>query len=443
MMNNALISTPGRRLAILTLLFLLVSPNLLFAEALVIDGGTVHPISGDSFVGRVVIEDGIITAAGVDARGPAGATKVDATGLHVYPGLFDAFSSLGMVEIGAVAASNDQSELGRYNPHLRAATAIHPASDLLPVARANGITHSLVAPRAGNDGVIAGQAALVHLDGWTVEEMAMDPSLAMAIVWPRIQTRRFDFATFTVKETPFTEASEKAEKAVHELSDWMDAARHYAQAETGGSRRLAPNRKLAGLSRILDGGLNVVILANTKSEIEAAVEFAGKEGLKMILAGGRDAWKVKEMLAEKQIPVILGMTQSLPNEEDQPYDLPYRRPGELAAAGVKIAFASGAGGGFGPGGPHSSRTLPIEAATAVAYGLGEDAALRALTLNPAEMLGVDDRLGSIEPGKVANLIITDGSPLVMTTKVMVLIIKGRQVDTSNRHRRLYETYQGR
>ena len=149
------------------------------------------------------------------------------------------------------------------------------------------------------------------------------------------------------------------------------------------------------------------------------------------------------MLAENQIPVILGRTQSLPNEEDQPYDQPYRNAGELAGAGIKIAFASGTGGGFGPGGPHSSRTLPFEAGMAVAYGLQEDEALRALTLNPAEMLGVDDRLGSIEPGKVANLIVTDGSPLVMTTQVRYLIINGRQVDTTNRHRRLYETYRGR
>ncbi len=413
------------------------------AAALVLEGGTVHPISAEPFAGHVVIQGGRITGAGSEAVVPEGARRVDATGLHVYPGIFDAVSSLGMVEIGAVTASNDQAEMGAYNPHLHAATAIHPASDLIPVARANGITHSMVAPRTGNEGVIAGQGVLVHLDGWTVEEMTLAPALAMGIAWPRIQTRRFDFATFTVKETPFNEAREKAEEAVNELRDWLDAARHYHQAQDSGSQRLSRDARLAGLSRILEGRQTVVIFANSKRDIEAALDFAEEEGLRMVLAGGRDAWQLREVLAEKQIPVILGMTQSLPSEEDHAYDQPYRAPGMLADAGVKIAFASGAGGGFGPGGPHSSRTIPFEAAAAVAYGLDEAEALRALTLNPAEMLGVDDRLGSIEAGKVANLMVTDGSPLLMTTQVRHLVINGRLVNTGNRHQRLYETYRGR
>jgi len=413
------------------------------AETLVIRGGTVHPISGDSFVGDVVLEDGVVSAVGPNASAPSGAGTIDAAGLHVYPGMLDALSQLGLLEVGAVAATDDQAEMGAYNPHLHAATAIHPASEVIPVTRANGITHAVVAPQTDRDGVIAGRAALVHLDGWTIEEMAIEPSIAMVIRWPAIQTRRFDFTTFSVKETPFNEAKENAEEKQNELRDWIEAARHYRQAAESGDGRAERDLKLEALAQFLDGDAPVIVLANNKRDIEGAVEFAGKEGLKMILAGGRDAWKVKDMLAEKDIPVILGLTQSLPNEQDDPYDRTFRNPSELVDAGIKIAFASGAGGGFGPGGPHNSRTTPYEAAQAIPFGLSEDAALKALTLWPAEILGVADRLGTIEPGKAGNLIVTDGNPLDITTRIEHLIINGREVPVANRHRSLYEKYRSR
>jgi imidazolonepropionase-like amidohydrolase len=409
----------------------------------VIDGGTVHPVTGDPFVGRVVIEDGLITAAAEDAAVPAGATTIDATGLHVYPGLFDAMSTMGLIEIGSVPATNDQAEMGAYNPHLQAATAVHPASEIIPVTRANGVTHALATPRTDGDGVIGGQAAVINLDGWTVEEMALDPSVAMVITWPQIRTRRFDFSTFSVVESPYGEAKEKAEEAQNELREWIDAARHYRQAVDGESERLATDQKLAALSRCLDGEMPVIIRADAKRDIEAAVKFAEQEGISMILAGGREAWEVKELLAEKNVPVILGSTLSLPREEDLPYDMPFRNPGELVEAGVSIAFASGAGGGFGPSGPHGSRTVPYEAAAAVAYGLPEEEALRAVTLNAAEMLGVGDRLGSIEPGKVGNLIVTDGNPLEIRTRIEHVVIAGREVSTENRHKALYDQYRRR
>lgn len=421
---------------------LLILPVVLQAGTLTIQGGTVHPISGDSYVGNVVITDGRITAAGAEAEVPADSRVIDAAGLHVYPGMIDAMSQLGLLEVGAVPATDDQAEMGMYNPHLKAATAIHPSSELLPVARANGITHTLVSPEA-DDGIIAGQAALVHLDGWTVEEMAIDTSVAMVVQWPEIVTRRFDFATFSMKESAFKEAKDKAEEQQKELREWFEAARHYSQAVAAGSRRLEADLRLAALAEVLEGLKPVIIYANAKRDIEAAVEFAEAEGLRMILAGGRDAWQVKDLLAEKDIPVILGIVQSLPREDDDPYDTPFRNPGELVAAGVRIAFASGAGGGFGPGGPHSSRTTPYEAATAVAFGLSADDAMKALTLWPAEFLGVGDRLGSIDPGKMGNLMVTDGNPLEITTQILTLVIDGREVSTDNQHRDLYEKYRAR
>ncbi len=418
-------------------------PAHLFAQALVIDGGTIHTMKGDPFTGRVVIDKGVITAVGADAAIPNGATRIDATGLHVYPGLFDAMSTVGLDEIDAVSATNDMSEMGMYNPNLAAATAVHPSSEVIPVTRVSGITHVLVTPGTERDGVIAGQAALVNLDGWTEEEMSVNSEMALVIAWPGIVTRRFDPTTFTVKEIPYNDAKETAQKKQNELRDWIDAAKHYGAAVKSKESRADLNPKLAALSQYLDGTRPVIIEAGRKADIEAAIAFADEMGLRMILAGGRDAWKVTDLLVAKKIPVILGRTQSLPAEEDDSYEQPYATPGELTKAGVRIAFASGAGGGFGPDGPHGARTIPYEAGQAAAFGLSEDDAMKALTLWPAEILGVDKQLGSIETGKIANVIVTDGSPLALNTNVKHVIISGRDVSLENRHLALYDKYRGR
>ena len=433
--------TPASSRFWLAVVLLLASASQ--AEPLVLENGTVHSLAGDPFTGKVVIEDGLITAAGPEAEAPDGARRLDVSGLHVYPGIFDAFSTLGLTEINAVAATVDTAELGAYNPHLMAATAVHPASEVIPVTRANGITHALTAPRTRQGGVIAGQAALIQLDGWTIEEMAIQPSIAMVIQWPAIQTRIFDRATFTRRTVPYNEARDKAEEARAELRDWLEAARHYAQASAADEPRVVRDLKLEALARVTAGTLPAVLLANAERDIKAAVEFAEREEIDIVLVGGRDAWKVKEMLAEKNIPVILGRAQSLPAEDDDPYDRPFRNAGELQRAGVRIAFGSAASSGFGPGGPHSARTLPWESATTAAFGLSRDEALRAITAYPAEILGVGDRLGTIESGKIANLMITDGDPLEITTRVVHLVIAGREVSTDNRHRGLYERYRSR
>jgi len=420
-------------------------PTAAGAETLVISGGTIHTLVGEPGVGDIVIEEGRIASVGGIAGESATegeVSRIDATGLHVYPGLIDPLSQLGLIEIGAVSATNDRAEIGGYNAHLRALTALHPASELIPVARANGVTHALIAPR-GDEGVVLGQAGLVRLDGWTVEEMTLEPDLALIVDWPEVRTRRFDFSTFSLKETPFEEAKEKAEERRGEFEDWLEAGRHYEQAVAAGSDRLERDQRLEALASALAGEQLVILKAQSKRDIEAAIEFAEEHELRFAIAGGRDSWEIADLLAEKEVPVILGFTQSLPRNADDPYDRPFRTPGVLVEAGVRIAFASGAGGGFGPGGPHSVRTLPYEAATAVPHGLSAEDALRALTIWPAEILGVDDRVGTLEVGKLGHLMITDGDPLEITTTVRHVVIGGREVSIDNRHRALYERYRSR
>lgn len=429
------------------LLFASQAPAQTAAGGVVIRSATVHPVSGPSFEGSVYTAGDRIRAVGPDTeiKAPSDAQVLDGTGLHVFPGFFDAMSTVGLIEISSVAATADAAEVPKYNPHLSAATAIHPASEVIPVSRSTGITHALVAPQPGNDSVIAGQASLVHLDGWTVEEMAIEPSAAMVIAWPQIRTRRFDFATFTLKESSYGDAKKEADEAIEELEEWVAAARHYAKAQAAGSQRTERDLQLEHLARALDGGMKVVIVANSKADIEAAVEFAQEHGLDMVLAGANEAWKVQELLAEKQIPVVLGLVAALPQNEDDPYDRPFTTAASLRTAGVEVAFGSATpSGGFGgPSGPHGARGLPFEVGMATGYGLSKEDALRALTLAPAEMFGVGDELGSIEVGKRANLVVVEGSPLDIRSEVRHLMIDGQLVELGDRHSRLYERYRSR
>jgi len=391
--------------------------------------------------GTVVIRDGKIAAVGSSVDVPADAQVIDGKGLEVYPGLFDAITDLGLTEIEAVNATVDTADVGTYNPQLLAMTAVHPASELIPVARANGITHALAAPLGGGgfggEGeVISGQASAINLAGWTIEEMLIRRSVAMVVNWPTMETRSFDFSTFSIRQRPFTEVKQEYDKRINELGDWIERARHYAQVmEKGSVANYDRDLKLEALAPVVRGQLPLLVVAEGKREIRSAVEFCDKQKLKMILAGGSESYKVKDLLAAKHIPVILGPTQSLPRDEDASYDQSYVTAGQLAAAGVKIAFAS-----FNAS---FARRLPYQAANCVPYGLPYQEALKAVTLYPAQIFGLADQLGTIEQGKMADLIVTDGDPLAIPTQVRYLFINGELTSTDNKHLRLYEEYRKR
>ena len=392
--------------------------------------------------GTVVIRDGKIAAVGANVDVPAGVQVIDAKGLQVYPGLFDPITQMGLREIGAVSATVDSSETGNYNPDVVAATAVSPSSEHIPVTRAAGITEVLAVPASGgmdsfgSSGVIGGQASAIHLSGWTIDEMQIKKSAAMVVNWPEIETRSFDFSTFTRKEKPFSEAKQEYEKQVIEITDWLDRARHYAQALGNGSAaKYDRDVKLEALVPVIRGELPVLVFADRARDIRNAVEFCDKQKLRMILAGGSEAYKVKDLLRSKNIPVILRPTLTLPLDEDDPYDRLLSQPAELAAADVQFAFGS-FDNSF-------ARRLGQNAANAVAHGLPYIEALKAVTVYPARIFGLGDQIGTIEQGKIANIIVTNGDPLEVTTEVRYLFIKGQLTSTNNRHKSLYEKYLNR
>lgn len=392
--------------------------------------------------GTVIIKDGKIAAVGAAVEVPAGAQVIDAKGLQVSPGLFDPITQMGLSEIGAVGSTVDSTETGPMNPDVVAATAVFPSSEHIPVTRASGITEVLSVPGSGgfdsggNRGLLAGQASAIHLAGWTMDEMQIKRSAAMVINWPTISTTTFDFATFSRKQKPYAEAKQEYEKQVNQLTDILESARHYAQAMGhGGPSDFERDVKLEALIPVVRGQLPVLVFADRARDIRNAVEFCEKQKLRMILAGGEEAYKVKDLLRSKDVPVILRPVLTDPNEEDDAYDRLLSQPAELSASGVKFALAS-FDNSF-------ARRLGQNAANAIAHGLSPEEGLKAVTLYPAQILGLSDQLGTLQVGKLANVIVTNGDPLELTTDVKYLFIRGQLTSTDNRHKRLYEKYLNR
>jgi imidazolonepropionase-like amidohydrolase len=392
--------------------------------------------------GTVIIRDGKIAAVGVGIDVPSGAQVIDGKGLQVYPGLFDSVTQMGLREIGAVSATVDETETGDFNPDVVAATAVLPSSEHITVTRAAGITEVLAVPASGgmdsfgSSGFIGGQASAINMAGWTINDMLIKKSAAMVINWPSIETRSFDFSTFSVKEKPFSDAKAEYEKQIVLLTDWIEKARHYTQTMGhGGPADYNRDIRLEALAPVVRGQLPVLIFADQERDIRNAVEFCDKQKLKMILAGGLEAYKVKDLLRSKNVPVILRPVLTELSEQDDAYDRYLSQPAELAAAGVKFAMAS-FDNSF-------ARRLGQNAANAVAHGLSYDEALKAVTIYPAQIFGISDQFGTLENGKVANLIVTNGDPLEITTDVRYLFIRGQLTSMDNKQLRLYEKYNNR
>jgi imidazolonepropionase-like amidohydrolase len=397
-------------------------------------GAVVHTVSGEDVPnGTIVVRDGkIISIAAGGAPDPAGPT-VNAAGKHVYPSLFPPLTALGLAEIGNIRATVDKGELGDLNPDARASVAVNLDSELLPVARSGGVLVAGVTPTGG---IVAGSVAAMKMDGWTREDATLRDPAAITVFWPDLAIDRSHDASTSVK------AQEKRrDENVEKLKTIFRDARAYAKALAAkgqaGVPRHAVDGRLAPLVPAVEGKIPVVVAANQLAQIRDAVQWGRDEGLKIVLWGGADAWRMADELAKADVPVVVDSPFDLPRREDEPYDASFSNAGRLARAGVRVIFNDGGDD------PSNVRNLPHAVATAVAFGYPHEKAVAGMTLEPAKLLGVADRLGSLEPGKDATFIVTDGDLLDLRSHVVAAYLDGRALDLTDKQKRLYEKYRKR
>ena len=398
------------------------------AGPILLRGGDLYTVSSGVLAGHdLLVVDGRIAAIGAGLAAPEGATVVDVAGQRVYPGLVALQTTLGLVEIGAVRATVDSAEIGEIAPEVAAHVAWNPDSELLPTVRANGVAVVQATP-GGNDSLLAGRSFVVRLDGWTREDAGVRATWGQQLRWPRARRAADDD-----DEGPSRGAGEDR---IAVLERAFDRAAAYDRARAADAKT-AVDVRWEALRPVVAGREPLFVVAEGAAEIGAALEFTARRGLRMVLVGGAEAGEHAARLAERRIPVVLGTTHRLPFRADAAYDDPYTLASRLVAAGVEVAFAM-------PGASWDVRNLAFQAGTAIAFGLAPDAALRALTLAPAGIAGVADRLGSLEVGKEATIVVSTGDLLdPLTQKVTHLLIQGREVNLDNRHRRLYEKYRRR
>ena len=393
-----------------------------------IKGATIHPVTGPEIAdGTIVFENGKITAIGKDAAVPAGAEVIDGSGKHVYPGLINANTVLGLVEIGAVRATVDVEEAGALNPNVRALTTVNPDSELIPVARTAGVLTALSVPEGG---IISGQSAVLRLDGWTPEEMAVLSPAAMHLRWPNLTIDHRPRARKSVKDQ-----LKEMDKAQKQIRDAFQIARAYWQTRKNPGPDFKADLRWEAMMPVFDGKLPLFVHASSLAQIQAVLAFAKEMQLKIVLVDADDAWRVAPQLKEADVPVILGPATSLPLRRDDDYDSGWSSAAKLQQAGVRFCIASN-----GRGAETNERNVGYEAGLAAGYGLPKEEALKAVTLYPAQILGVADKLGSLETGKAATLIVTNGDPLDFPTQVEAAFIDGRKIDLSNRQTRLRDKY---
>jgi len=406
-------------------------------EPIMITNAVLHTVSGPVINnGRMLIENGRIVAIGEAAAVPdrTGAKVISLGGKRAYPGLIVANSSLGLAEIQAVKSTLDTTEVGALNPNVRALVAVNPDSELLPVARANGVLAALTVPRASPTGLIAGTSALIQLDGWTWEDMGLIPEVGLHVTLP---TMRFNPALFpTLMQSRLDEMQRLTTQRLKSLDDALEAAAAYVKAKAADANAPVDTRWEA-MRSVLAGQRPMFVRADELPQIRYALALAERYSLKLVIIGGMDAWRITDLLRERNVPVIIAGIQRLPMRRGDDVDSVYRLAGQLAKAGVKFAIAR-SGSEFDAA---TDRTLPYEAAAAAAHGLSRDEALKAITLYPAQILGAADKLGSLETGKLATFFVADGDPLDIRTNIERIFIQGREIELSDRQTKLNDKYQ--
>ena len=397
---------------------------------IIFTGATIHTVShGVLENAEILFDGGKIISVGHNLSAMYKIERIEAKGKHIFPGLISAVSTLGLQEIGAVRATHDYAEVGSINPNVRANVSYNPDSELIPISRSNGILLALSVPRSGR---ISGTSSLMMLDGWTWEDATLKHPIGLHLFWPSMKVPKSDK----------TEKKDKAEKdsrlkSIQKIDDLIQESRAYLKLKETESLSYKHDLRLEGMLPILTGDIPVFIHANEVRQIEAAVYWADRQNLDMVLVGGKDSWRTTTLLKEREIPVIYTQTHSTPMRRFENYDQAFTTPYQLYEAGVKFCI-SNSQSTFQT--PHI-RNLPYHAAKAASYGLPWEEALRSITLSTAEILGVEEIVGSLEAGKDASFFIADGDILDIRTQVERAYIQGREVDLSDRQKMLYEKYQ--
>jgi len=390
-------------------------------------GATVHTISGEIIEdGVVAFTDGQIGIVGVasDIMPRINLTPnteiIDLSGKHLYPGMIDSVTTLGLQEISSVRAMNDYNEVGDMTPEVRAYVSVNPDSTVIPTARSNGILTFGVFPSRGT---IPGRASVLKADGWTTEDMAIERDAGLIINWPNMRPSGRNKA----------QAATRRDNAIAKLDTVFDNAVSYAKSHDESDQRLDAIMTVLPGQDENDSQNQIFINANDYDQITAAVNWATARNLKPVIVGGRDAHLCTDLLISTNTPVIIGGTYNFPKRNDAPYDQPYTLPSKLESAGVLWSLTMS--------GRHAhERNLPEAIGIAVAHGLDHDAALRGITLNAAKILGLETSLGSIESGKSATMFVSDDDILNVTSIVTHAWIQGRTIDLSNKQTDLRDKY---
>lgn len=398
-----------------------------------ITNATIHTVTnGVVEDGTVLIKNEQIIGVGTNVNIPSEFEQIDASGKQVYPGFFDAGTQLGLQEIGAVAVTNDQAELGDFNPHVRAFTAINPSSVNIPVTRVNGVTHVISMPVSGR---LAGKATLIDLYGYSPDSMAVVPNAGIHLNWPT--SKKGGWWDDRSEEEVDKEYREDLKK----INDFMSRAQFYDKMmgdfENNPNNKEQPDvdKKMNAMREVVKGEVPIIISVDAKSDILNVIEWTKDyPDLQFVLAGVRDGWRVADKIAAAGLPCLVS-TLYTPERDYDNYQRPYQNPGKLHAAGVKVAIATGE--------VENVRNAPYHAGFAASYGLGKQEALNAITINAAEIFGVDDKLGSIEEGKQANLFIADGDPFEPMNHITDVFIRGHKIPMVSRHIKLYQQYLNR
>ena len=402
------------------------------SQPVVLRGATIHTVARGTIPnGTIVLDQGKIVAIGTDVAVPRAAKIVDVTGKHIYPGLIDAYGQVGITEIGAVDVSNDIQEIGDFNPNVRAEVAVNAESRHIGTTRSAGVLVSFSTPAGG---LVSGLSSAMSLEGWTWEEMSMKGAAALNVNWPdpNARPRRFGGGGPGGPGGGQRPAPKTYAEQVQMLKDYFAEARAYRDAVKAG-QPVRTDARYAAMIPALNGEIPVIVAADGVAQINDAITWGKEEGLRIVIRGGQDAIHVAGRLKAENVPVILTSTLAAPERQHEGYDGAYTTPARLHAAGVKFAISGGAGGLY-------SNRLPYEAGVAVAFGLPEEEALKAVTLTPAELMGVSDKVGSLEVGKEATLLITTGTPLDMTSNIEQAYIQGREINMMDIHKFFFQKY---